>query len=249
MRAEVPLPAYLDSTKSVDVTLGLLLDADASVQPAGGAIDVASVDAYTGARITTFQVLDAAGAPLAGFTLTGARSIAEVVPPAPGVVRAVEFYIAAFGHFFISTNPAEIAALDGNPAWARTGESFKVMYGETMQSAARPVCRFYGRPSAGLDSHFFAASFAECVDVIDRWPLQWLLETTDAFAVVTEAPVSVCPADSQPLYRVYNQRADANHRYTTSAATRDAMVARGWVPEGSSLTSTSRDGVAMCVPQ
>jgi len=35
-----------------------------------------------------------------------------------------------------------------------------------------------------------------------------------------------------PIYRVFNQRKDANHRYTTSTAIRDQMVAKGGVAEG-----------------
>ena len=30
-----------------------------------------------------------------------------------------------------------------------------------------------------------------------------------------------------PVYRVWNRRADSNHRYTTDRAIRDQMVARG----------------------
>jgi len=46
------------------------------------------------------------------------------------------------------------------------------------------------------------------------------------------------------VYRVYTIRADANHRYTTDRATRDAMVAKGWIAEGDGA-----DTVAMCAPQ
>jgi len=41
-----------------------------------------------------------------------------------------------------------------------------------------------------------------------------------------------CPGDDIPVYRVFNQRVDANHRYSTSVAVRDQMVARGGVAEG-----------------
>ncbi len=54
----------------------------------------------------------------------------------------------------------------------------------------------------------------------------------------------VCPAGTQPVYRLFNNRPDANHRYTTDRALRDAMVAKGWVAEGD-----GPDAVAMCVPQ
>jgi hypothetical protein len=40
---------------------------------------------------------------------------------------------------------------------------------------------------------------------------------------------------------VWNARADSNHRYTTSRAVRDAMVAQGYVAEGD-----GPDKIAFC---
>jgi hypothetical protein len=46
---------------------------------------------------------------------------------------------------------------------------------------------------------------------------------------------------------MYNNRPDANHRYTTSKQTRDAMVRLGWIAEGP--YDNANDGrFAMCVP-
>ena len=75
--------------------------------------------------------------------------------PAQGA-RAVEFVNAALGHFFMTANPAEIAILDAGTAWQRTGQSFNVGAGTSA------VCRFYGMPPKGPDSHFFTADPAEC---------------------------------------------------------------------------------------
>jgi hypothetical protein len=44
-----------------------------------------------------------------------------------------------------------------------------------------------------------------------------------------------------PVYRVFNGRRDANHRYMTSLATRAAMLAAGGIAEG-----YGPDAVAMC---
>ena len=53
--------------------------------------------------------------------------------------------------------------------WARTGEGFKAYAaGSYNDGTVRPVCRFYGLPSAGLDSHFYSASPAECFAVDER---------------------------------------------------------------------------------
>jgi hypothetical protein len=40
-----------------------------------------------------------------------------------------------------------------------------------------------------------------------------------------------CVADRIPIYRVFNQRKDANHRYTTSTTIRDEMVGRVGLPK------------------
>jgi hypothetical protein len=34
------------------------------------------------------------------------------------------------------------------------------------------------------------------------------------------------------VHRLWNGRAQANHRYTQSTYVRDAMIADGWIPEG-----------------
>jgi hypothetical protein len=44
--------------------------------------------------------------------------------------------------------------------------------------------------------------------------------------------LGACPAGDIPVYRLFNNRADANHRYTTSIAIRDQMAARGYIAEG-----------------
>ena len=45
------------------------------------------------------------------------------------------------------------------------------------------------------------------------------------------APASV-PRDTLPVYRFFNNRRDANHRYTVDLSVRRAMINRAWVPEG-----------------
>ena len=51
-----------------------------------------------------------------------------------------------------------------------------------------------------------------------------------------------CSHNQIPVYRLWNARADSNHRYTTSPAIRDDMVSRGYVKEG-----YGPEAVAMCV--
>ena len=41
-----------------------------------------------------------------------------------------------------------------------------------------------------------------------------------------------CPVGTIPVYRLWNQRVDSNHRYTTSAAIKAQMLAAGYFDEG-----------------
>jgi hypothetical protein len=50
-----------------------------------------------------------------------------------------------------------------------------------------------------------------------------------------------CPSGTAPVYRLWNGRADSNHRYTTDLAIRSQMISRGYIPEGYGAL-----GVAMC---
>lgn len=47
-----------------------------------------------------------------------------------------------------------------------------------------------------------------------------------------DATTGACPAGDVPIYRVWNNRVDSNHRYTTTIALRDQMVARRYIAEG-----------------
>jgi hypothetical protein len=112
------------------------------------------------------------------------------------------------------------------------------------------VCRFYIPPEEG-DSHFFSASTEECAQVRQRFP-EFVLESQGVFHVaLPDLTTGSCPPDLDingidfliPMYRLWNQRADSNHRYTTNPAIRDLMIQRGYVSEG-----YGPDAVAMCVP-
>jgi hypothetical protein len=99
-------------------------------------------------------------------------------------------------------------------------------------TSVNPVCRFYIPPAHG-DSHFFSASPTECADVLARSGsdpnYSGFVEETDHafFMALPDAPTGACPAVTVPVYRLFDNRADANHRYTTDPAVKAAMVARG----------------------
>ena len=160
-------------------------------------------------------------------------------------LTAVEFHHAALDHYFVSANPAEIAALDAGTTirgWLRTGATFNAWATSAGVPGSSPVCRFYIPPANG-DSHFYSASPAECEAVRTRFP-QFAYESPEVMAVaLPDLATGVCPASTQPIYRLWNMRVDSNHRYAVTLGTRDAMLAKGYVPEGYGPT-----GVAFCAP-
>ena len=159
----------------------------------------------------------------------------------------VEYYNQALDHYFVTGYAPEVQALDGgvHKGWARTGLTFQTFdAGTSMHATSSPVCRFYGNPAVGLDSHFYSASPLECDDVKKKFPIEWLLEAEDLFRVhPVNANTGACPSGTKAVYRLYNKRPDVNHRYTTDAAVVDAMLAKGYVLEGNG--SPSRP-VAFC---
>jgi hypothetical protein len=166
----------------------------------------------------------------------------------PRVTATIEYFDTPLGHYFTTSLPAEISALDAGtfPGWQRTGETLPVYaQRDDGPDGTVPVCRFYGLPEKGLDSHFYSASVAECAAVQQKFGDSWLLESSDVFDVYpADVATGACPFETTPVYRVYNNRPDANHRYTTSLAIRDSMVQNGWIPEG-----YGPNAVAFCVPR
>jgi hypothetical protein len=161
----------------------------------------------------------------------------------PGAsATAVEYYWASRDHYFFSTNPAEIAALDGSPpgGWARTGYTFGTY--ATPVSGSSPVCRFYIPPAYG-DSHYYSASPAECAATAAAFPVLVHESPNVTYVFLPNLVTGACPINTAPVYRLWNQRTDSNHRYTTNTTIRDQMLARGYVAEG-----YGADPVAACAP-
>jgi len=74
----------------------------------------------------------------------------------------------------------------------------------------------------------------------------WQLESASVYYIaLPDLATGNCAAGTSPLYRVYNngQGGAPNHRYTADRAIRSAMVAQGWIPEGS-----GPDSVFACTP-
>ena len=160
--------------------------------------------------------------------------------PASGTVSVQEFYNAALDHYFISTVPAEISDLETgvHVGWQATGLAFNAF--PAGHAGTSPICRFYIPPALG-DSHFFGRGTAECQATAQKNP-SFDEESPEVMDMILPT-AGVCPANTVPVYRVFSNRPDANHRYTTVRAVRDAMVAKGWVAEGD-----GPDLVVMCSP-
>ncbi|MEO8133151.1 MAG: hypothetical protein ABI831_04145 [Betaproteobacteria bacterium] len=156
----------------------------------------------------------------------------------------IEFYNALLNHYFITADANEIAAVDGGaagPGWQRTGKGFRGwLTSSGLPVGAAPVCRFYGVPGFGPNSHFYTIDPTEC-DAVRADP-GWRFEGI-AFYSIPPFGSGGCPTGMQSVYRLYNNRFavnDSNHRYTTDLATYNAMQRQGWLPEGVVMCSPTR---------
>ena len=187
-----------------------------------------------------------------GFNAHAVCASTNETGPAAQAVPVVEFHHAGLHHYFISTDPVEIAALQSGTVikgWVATGQSWKAHVDHP--AGTQPVCRFYIPPGLG-DSHFFSASTSECAAILEAstnpahpshgWYAGYVYESSSAFHVAVPAQ-GTCAGGTTPVYRLWNGQANAaawgsNHRYTTSPAIVSQMVGAGHVNEG----------VVMCSP-
>ncbi|MBK7470993.1 MAG: hypothetical protein IPI73_10590 [Betaproteobacteria bacterium] len=195
--------------------------------------------------------------------------------PIAGSAVVWEFYNALIrngagtlgaGHYFLTADAAEGAAIDSGAAgagWQRTGRVFRAWLS---QDAAPPgaagVCRFYAR---GPNSHFYTADPGECAALKAANPandasLGWKYESIAFYTVLPVPDPAPAPAGSiaftagglrcaagyQPVYRVYNARFspdpalnDSNHRITPSI---------GDVYRSKTYLGYADEGVAFCSP-
>ncbi|MFO1316869.1 MAG: DUF1800 family protein [Burkholderiales bacterium] len=154
-----------------------------------------------------------------------------------GLGTAVEFYNKALNHYFVTAYPEEAAALDAGTnvkGWARTGGQFTVF--TEPAEGLQAVCRFFGTPNVGPNSHFYTADVAECAKV-KTYPA-W---TFEGIAFYIPMPANGGCGGNWPVYRSYysDQIRDANHRFTVDLTAHVRMATR----RGDIL-----EGVVMCAP-
>lgn len=156
-------------------------------------------------------------------------------PPPANTYPVVEYYRADLDHYFITADPAEVHYIDTflRGIFQRTGLYFYAYLSRNGAPASvRPVCRFYADANVMINSHWYSASTDECLYVLLNWPGIWNLERADAFFIQVPDANGNCPSRTLPVYRFFNNRNDANHRYTVDLSQRRAMANRAWAPEG-----------------
>lgn len=153
----------------------------------------------------------------------------------------VEFYNVDLGHYFLTIDPADVAAIEAGyagPGWVKTGLAFAgfryPLAPDTYCSGdcGLPVTRFYGTPGLGPNSHFFTASPAE-VEALRPPGTGWSLEHV-AFSIPVPDSNGRCAPGLVPIHRLYNNRwreNDSNHRYVADPAERNRMPPN-WAYEG-----------------
>jgi len=155
-----------------------------------------------------------------------------------GLGTAVEFYNPSLRHYFITAYPEEAAALDAGTnvkGWTRTGGQFTVFTDPAPGIEA--VCRFFGTPGKGPNSHFYTADAAECAKVktLPAW-------TFEAIAFYIPTTSNGDCGGNYPVYRSYysDNISDANHRFTGDLTAHVRMPQR----RGDVL-----EGIVMCAPE
>jgi hypothetical protein len=165
----------------------------------------------------------------------------EPAPPRPGEWTVVEYRNDQLDDYFITARPAEIAMLDEAsivPGWHRTNYGFKTWiapFGRMSAAAATrgsPVCRFYGMPGVGFNTHLWVLDPRECRRLRAN-PL-WLYE---GVAFDATAPAGgTCPVDLMLVTRVHKSvNGQPRNRYLTSASEIARMTGEGWTDEGAAL--------------
>lgn len=167
------------------------------------------------------------------YTLKFSDAVSQQPVTSASVVE--EFYNADLNHYFITGDSGEASGIDNGaagPGWSRTGYSMDAWQSQSAATAnANAVCRFYGTPGVGPNSHFYTADAGEC-DAVKQDP-GWFYEGIALYSQPVQ--YGSCPLGTTPLYRVYNNRwmyNDSNHRFVTDSIIYQQMADQGWVQEG-----------------
>ncbi len=156
----------------------------------------------------------------------------------PSQARVYDFYAASIKHFFRVANPGEASVVASGAAgdWKTTGDDLWMLPRGSTLAGGVDVCRFYGHPTIGPNSHFYTADAGECAALktlqaqTPNDKPRWNYEET---AFSTYLPKNgFCPSIAPvPVYRLYNNgfaRNDSNHRLTSKWSEVETLKAAGW---------------------
>ena len=145
-----------------------------------------------------------------------------------------EFYNVDLKHYFLTADPAEANGIDHGSAgagWVRTGASFSAYANAADAVGLAAVCRFYGTPGVGPNSHFYTADAGECNQT--KKDPGWTFEGIAYYILPLQQ--GSCPDATETVYRSYNNgyaSNNSNHRYLTDYTLFSHMAALGFAPEG-----------------
>jgi uncharacterized protein (DUF1800 family) len=172
----------------------------------------------------------------AAFALSQPLALAHAAEPTANVI---EFYNTSLGHYFTTAYADEAAMLDAGTlvkGWTRTGVEWSAWASADDHAGAVPVCRFFGTPGRGPNSHFYTADAGECA-LVKQNP-DWKYESIAFYIDVPQG--GQCAAGTTPVYRSFHPGAavaESNHRFLVDLTMHEKMAA----------TSTL-EGVVMCSP-
>ncbi|MBK6601645.1 MAG: DUF1800 domain-containing protein [Betaproteobacteria bacterium] len=151
----------------------------------------------------------------------------------------IEYRNATLDHYFITADSAEAAMLDAGvvvPGWKRTGVEFHAWRSASDRPGTAPVCRFFGEPGRGPNSHFYTADANECA-LVQANP-DWRFETIAFWIDIPQA--GSCAAGTTPVYRSFHPGkavVEGNHRFLIDYTMHAKMAA-----------DSVLEGIVMCSP-
>lgn len=217
-----PFPGYVTADPTAHTATGVLL--------AGGSLGALAQGQYSvTVSVSTYDSVTGTLAHLCGGPWYATLVVSS--QPAPTQTgEVVEFRNASLDRYFITQNLQEIAALDSGQiaGWSRTGLHFLAYLPGMSDGRGVAITRLYRASSVGhlftfiyLESQFLATDPA------------WQIEALNAFEIPVPSVLSgECAAGTMPVYRLWDGRADADHRYTTDPGVRDQMIHAGYIAEG-----------------
>lgn len=168
-----------------------------------------------------------------------ATAAAAQTPPVEPTTVVIEFHNAHLKHYFLTADTIEAAMLDAGvtvPGWKRTGVTFNAWAHASDRADTVPVCRFFGTPGKGPNSHFYTADAGEC-ETVKTHP-DWTYESIAFWIEVPQA--GRCTTATTPVYRSFHPGADvaeSNHRFLIDLTLHQKMA-----------DTSLLEGVVMCSP-